>query len=710
MSISQAITYVQKISDLSGRADNAGLPFVSPILHQMVANSWTSPPMSGAMPQVLRPVWGIPSAMILNPANMPAVRVGSIWLPQVTVSASTQAPWSRSPLDIARAAVSRGLSRMAELPHGMLTQHALMVAWGDFAHEIGLIQSISQVPMPQKSVVHTPQAKVLTFLMGILTGITHLKDLNEGPHPLAHDWPAIRAWGLVSLAHYSGISRTMAACDEKTVAAITQVLHKVSQPFIAQEVRLLLRQNRPLIVDLDMAPRRVSNTSTTYPDAEFGWQGNEVGLGYDAALVALTSPTYGRLFLAGFHYPRNPVSLPRLQKMVHAAEKRLGLRPRRRTELVKQRLQELKKTLAQRQGWLDAQLDNEKAIQTQLETLPEEVARLEDEVAELEVTYCAQGRKEKPYSRLAKARRRLASARKKLKKAPKNLQQVQQAAKTHWRRLACLQAEHDELTVHLAQLQADNENNPKPVIIILRIDAGFGTGPNITWLIEMGYIVYTKAHNAQVAAGLLSKLKPEALWDQVGKNAEMIAWGEHQITNCPYPLTVALERFHTPDGLKHSALIAYRDDGQSLTLSAWFDFYNAREIIEAGIKESNVVFKMHPLKMRSPGGIALQEQFSLFAANFVRWAAVWLRQRVSRSTRCFDDAQMRVKAMVRVAANTCAWVIAEDESLLVRFDETGAYPGVELRLAGTWRVRPPILPPKKVHGFDFRDEIAPGCT
>jgi hypothetical protein len=40
--------------------------------------------------------------------------------------------------------------------------------------------------------------------------------------------------------------------------------------------------------------------------------------------------------------------------------------------------------------------------------------------------------------------------------------------------------------------------------------------------------------------------------------------------------------------------------------------------IEAGIKETNVVFKMHPLKMRSPGGIALQEQFALFAANFVR--------------------------------------------------------------------------------------------
>ncbi len=262
---------------------------------------------------------------------------------------------------------------------------------------------------------------------------------------------------------------------------------------------------------------------------------------------------------------------------------------------------------------------------------------------------------------------------------------------------------------HLTELQADNQDNLDPVIIILRLDAGFGTGPNITWLIEMGYLVYTKAHNAQVAAGLLNTLEPEATWTKVGKNADMIACGEHHIANCPYSLTVAVERFHTPSGLKHSTLIAYRDDGQALTLLAWFDFYNARQIIEAGIKETNVVFKMHPLKLRSPGGIALQEQFSLFAANFVRWAATWLPQRVSHSTPRFDVALGRVKTMVRVAANTCAWVIGKDDCLLLMFDETGAYPGVELRLAGDWHVRPPILP-RKVQNSDFRNDPASGCT
>ena len=710
MSIPQAFTYVQGFPSLSARADSTSQPFVLPVPHQVEANPRMLPPMNGAMPGVWRPVWGAPATVTFNPADAPAVRVGGIWLLQETVNALNRPPWSQSPLDIARAGVDRGLSRMAELPQGMLTQHALMVAWGEFAHDIGLIQKLSQVPIPQKSVVHIPQGKVLAFFMGILTGITHLKDMNEGPHPLAHDWLAIRAWGLVSLAHYSGVSRTLAACDEETVEAITQVLHQVSQPFIEQEVRLLLQQNLPLIIDFDLAPRRVSNTSTTFPDAEFSWQGDKVGLGYDAALATLASLTYDRLFLTGFHYPRNPVSLPRLQKMVHAVEDRLGRRPRRRTDLVEQRLEELEKTLAQRQGWLAAQLDKQNAARAQLETLPKEVARLKAEVSRLEATYRAQGREEKPHSQLAKARRRLAATRKKLKKAPQHLQKAQRAAATHRERLERLQAQHAELTAHLARLQADNASNPNPVTIILRIDAGFGTGPNVTWLAEMGYIIYTKAHNAQVTTKLKAMVKPDTRWTRVGKNAEMTAWGEQSISNCPYPLTVALERFHTPDGLKHSTLLAYRDDGQSLTLPAWFDFYNARQTIEAGIKETNVVFKMHPLKMRSRGGILLQEQFSLFAANFVRWAAEWLSKQVSRSTPRFDDALTRVKAMVRVAANTSAWVVGEDQGLLVKFDETGAYPGVELRLTGKWRVRPPLLPREKVHNFDFRDEYPPGCT
>ena len=696
MSIPQAIPSVQVISGLSAWRNNGTQPFAQPVPHILVADSQTA--------------WlGEIQSPIASWTSMP-IQVGGIWLLQETVESLRQTPWSKSPLDIARDAATQGQNRMRELPQGMLTQHALMVAWGEFAYEIGLIPNLLSMPLLQKSVVHTPQGKVLTFLMGILTGITHLKDLNDGPHPLAHDWPAIRAWGLDSLAHYSGVSRTLAACGRESQEAITQVLHGVEQPFIDQEVELLLKQQQAVLLDLDLTHRQVSNTSTTYPDAEFGWQDDKVGLGYDAALVTMASPTYGRLFLSGFHHPRNTVSLPRLQRMVYAAEERLGRRPRRRTELVEQRLRKLNKVIARRLAWLSHQLAKKRDLMDQQDTLPLTMTQLEAEVATLEATYQAEGRQERPHSKLAKARRRSAAAQTKLTKIPERLQKAERAAASHRARLDQLEAKRTELKAHLDRLRADNGSNPDAVPFILRLDAGFGTGPNLAWLIEMGYIIYTKAFNAQVAAKLRGKVQPGDRWTRVGKNADMIAWEEQYINGCPYPLTVALERFHTPKKQKHSTLIVYRDDGQQFILPAWFNFYNGRQTIEAGIKETNVVFKMHPLKMRSRGGIALQEQFVLFAANFVRFATVWLRERVSRSSSKFDDALTRVKALVRVAANTSAWVVGQHADLLVKFDSTGAYPGVELRLAGSWRTRPPIRPHRKVRKFDFRNDSVSGCT
>ena len=199
MSIPQAIPGVQAVAGPSARRNNGIQPFVQPVPHILTADSQTA--------------WsGEPQLQIASWASA-TIQMGGIWLFQETVRHLGQAPWSKSPLDIARDAATQGQNRMRELPQDLLTQHALVVAWGEFAHEIGLIPRLLGVPLAQKSVLHTPRGKVLTFLVGILTGITHLKDLNDGPHPLAHDWPAIRAWGLDSLAHCSGASRTLSAVE-----------------------------------------------------------------------------------------------------------------------------------------------------------------------------------------------------------------------------------------------------------------------------------------------------------------------------------------------------------------------------------------------------------------------------------------------------------------------------------------------------------------
>ena len=93
------------------------------------------------------------------------------------------------------------------------------------------------------------------------------------------------------------------------MAAVQEALNEIIQPVIDHERAVALLHDGYLVWDGNLTGRRVSFTSTTYPDAAFGWQGDEVGLGYQAALICMESPTYGRLWLEGFHHPGDTVSV-----------------------------------------------------------------------------------------------------------------------------------------------------------------------------------------------------------------------------------------------------------------------------------------------------------------------------------------------------------------------------------------------------------------
>ena len=76
-----------------------------------------------------------------------------------------------------------------------LTHHAMLIAWGEFAHSVGLIQEIESVPLRQKTVTHRPQTKILEFLVAILAGLEYLKDLSRSAHPIDQDQTVAKAWG-----------------------------------------------------------------------------------------------------------------------------------------------------------------------------------------------------------------------------------------------------------------------------------------------------------------------------------------------------------------------------------------------------------------------------------------------------------------------------------------------------------------------------------
>ena len=181
------------------------------------------------------------------------------------------------------------------------TQHAFLVAWGWFAEHIGLLQSWQDIHLHQKTYWHTPETKVLEFLVAILAGLEHLQDISLSAHPLDMDQAVAEAWGQPGWADYSGVSRTLSALDWSEAYDVAQVLEQVSQPLIQAELDLLRSQGQRLRFDGDLTGLPVSNSSRTYPHAAFGYMDDEIRLGYQAAVVSLESPTYGRLWLSLIH-------------------------------------------------------------------------------------------------------------------------------------------------------------------------------------------------------------------------------------------------------------------------------------------------------------------------------------------------------------------------------------------------------------------------
>jgi len=550
------------------------------------------------------------------------------------------------------------------------TQHALLVVFGQFAREIGLISGIENVKLNQKTYEHSPQTKVLEFLVGILSGAKYLQDISLAAHPLDKDVALAQAWGQICWADYSGVSRTLSGLSWGEVRALVAVLEEVGQPFIDRELKLLRSLGQTVRIDGDLTGIPVSNTSRTYPNAAYGHMDDEIRLGYQAGMTSLHSPTYGRLWLSVEHHAGDTVSCTQAETLVLAAEKRTGLRPRRRTDLLQARLEALRKDRQPSEKRLEIQKTAlEKAHFAQQETL----AQLQ------EAQLIAETKPERIHSlerRYVRRAQTITAAQKRLEKTLHLLQ------------------EHDEqekvLQTRLHRFEQENADNPAPLEIRFRMDAGFGTYSNIALLIEMGYELFTKLHNHKMVQALQKRVSTETTWTRVGKNAEMFAWSTLKLEHCPYPLHMGLERFHTGDKkLKHSALAYYGNIPVTEDLPAWFGTYNGRQTIEAGIKETKQVFFLHRLKVRSEPAIYLQEAMTIFAANFIRWATVWIEQNSEQNENQFQVRKMGIKRQVQVAGHTSAKVIQNSKGMLLRFSPASSLAGKSLQFrAAISPVRP----------------------
>lgn len=532
-----------------------------------------------------------------------------------------------------------------------VTDHALLVLLGQFAQHLGLVSLLEAVPLAQKKVEHTPQSKLIEFLVGILAGINYLQDLNDAPAPLAHDQAVAQAWGQLAFAHYSGVSRTLAAADHATLQAVRSALSAVSQPFIARELMALLSSQQALMIDIDLTGRPVSPTSTSYPEAAFGWMDDAVAKGYQSAISSLSGGPSGRLLLASQRYGGQATSADCLQAAVAAVEATLRLRPRRRVELLAAQLDTLKRQLA--------------ALEHPLEAAQEahETARYKRErhgwgVSQYDERFLRQ--QERLERRVARTLAKLERVR------------GQQAA---------LRVQVEDLTSRVAALAAENAALPAPVALTIRLDAGFSTDANLAWLIEMGYTVLTKVHSGHTTTRLQRTVDPEAEWTQVGANAEALALGPQRVGEGRASLEALQVRYALPKGWRYTTLLWY-DEGPPPEPKVWFGDYNGRQTVEAGIKENKGVFTMRRPLVRSPIGMQLQEEFALFAANFVRWAANWVQSQVRNVPPALGQALSEVKTLVRVLAHSRAHLVVSEAGCGLVFDSDSPFAGAVLVIRG----------------------------
>jgi hypothetical protein len=158
---------------------------------------------------------------------------------------------------------------LSEKRPATITHHAMLVAWGLFAQNIGLIGAIESIALHQKEVVHSPQTKVLEFFVAILAGLPHLQELSRSAHPIDQDQAVAKAWLQASWADYSGVSRTLSGIRQAEADQIAKVMQQITQPILAEEVMQALKRSDRLVYAGDLTARPVSNTSTSYPGVAY---------------------------------------------------------------------------------------------------------------------------------------------------------------------------------------------------------------------------------------------------------------------------------------------------------------------------------------------------------------------------------------------------------------------------------------------------------
>lgn len=436
------------------------------------------------------------------------------------------------------------------------TEHALLIAYGRFAEQIGLLEALGLVPFKMKTVEHSPEDKTAELIAHILAGGMHVNQLIKSAHPLVTDKAVAEAWGQGTFASASGVSDLLRSVSTDTVEGLKGRLRSVFDPYR----RRILRDLTPahLVVDLDLTGLVVSDQAATYEGADFGYMGelDGVGRGYQFARAQLVGQQ-DAFVLGGFLHSGRTVEAHCLAELIALVETELG-RPRRRVELLESRLAEIERSLAE--------------IETEL------------------------------------VRREIGGVF--LRRRVRHLEKERDR----------LQVQKEPLLTRLDELATENATNPNPRRIILRLDGGFGDASKLAWLYEQGYDFVVRAHNHRVAERLrLEEGLSWQKVSKNGFIAESQQTGLGECPY-PMRLFACKQWWGNKRPERWSALVVSPtlEPGRWPTRRIGV-FYNERQVIEAGIKEAKGIFASRHLPTRHQPGIAFYQELVLLVQNLIRW-------------------------------------------------------------------------------------------
>ena len=543
-----------------------------------------------------------------------------------------------------------------------VTSHALGVSFGYFAQEIGLISKLQQVSIPMKTVYHSPQEKLIEFFVSITLGMVHLKDISHSGYPLVRDPELARAWCQDHFADYTGVSRVLSRIGATEYAHIKQVLGEVSTPFFEEERTVFDRSSKPMIWDCDLTGVEVSEYSHTYPHSRFGHMNHDtLGQGYQLPYVVLTGLD-SKLVLASELLAGNRNSVSCLKDSLHVGEQYVGI-PRRRPELltatihnVKEQTHNLTSLLTKAQ----TKLHND-AVSHQ--GCLEKIARWKRELTERPCSH-------KPFSTYQKLKRQIASKEQMVIRIQQRRPRLEHLVTRYQERIQEVSTTLLSWQAYQARLERDNTTEQRFNTVIVRHDGGFASQENLIWEAASGYYFISKGYNSLSTTAFVNRKTGEG----VALNAVSTGWlfPNETLPGLPMPVDVLLiEQTATPTP-KSSVILAYLPF--HLAAQALFTFYNARNTVEASIQEGKAVFSLRPFKVRSEYGIKLQQLFTQFAQNFIRWFHRWAFQK----TNAEFFHHIGVKESVKTAANTMAHIRYEQHDITLTFHEFSCYAGKQL--------------------------------